>query len=39
MGAVAARDGLKHVKISTETGNHNEARPYVDGIMESFADA
>lgn len=35
----AALDGIKHVKISTERGNHEEARLYVEGIMESFANA
>lgn len=39
MNAVAARDGLEHVKVSSEIGNHNEARLYVDGIMEGIADA
>jgi len=39
MNKVAARDGLEHVKISTERGNHTEARLYADSIIESLADA
>ncbi len=39
MNEVAARDSLEHVKISTETGNHDEARVHAESIIESLTDA
>ena len=39
MATVAAREGLEHVKLSTELGNHEEARLYADGVIASLSDA
>ena len=39
MNAVAANDALEHVKISTDNGNHAEARLYAESTIESLADA